>query len=201
MSSSLTDSAALAASAVVPAAAAVVPGTASTPDDIDIRQRSPIKRLLPQTMFGRSLRLIMLPLILVQFVAITVSYGRHWETVSRRLAIDVAGDIGLTIEAIKFTDNQVELTRLLENASSLTFIDFSLERGASLPAPEPPGWSLFEDQLRPALNVWVARPYRIDPNSEPRDIRVQVQLLQGVLTADVPRKRLYTSTTYIFVLW
>ena len=168
MSSSLTDSAALAASAVVPAAAAVVPGTASTPDDIDIRQRSWIKRLLPQTMFGRSLLLIVLPLVLVQFVAIAVFYGRHWETVSRRLAIDVAGDIGLTIEAMKFTDNQVELTRLLENASSLTFIDFSLERGASLPAPEPPGWSLFEDQLRPALNVWVARPYRIDPNSEPR---------------------------------
>jgi two-component system osmolarity sensor histidine kinase EnvZ len=83
----------------------------------------------------------------------------------------------------------------------LTYIDFALERGASLPAPEPEGWSLFEDQLRLALNVWVARPYRIDPNSEPRDIRVQVQLPQGVLTGDVPRKRLYTSTTYIFVLW
>src|SRR5947209_2176419 len=200
MSSSLIDRAALADAAVV----SVDPGgqvEPVTPHDIDIRQRSPIKRLLPQTMFGRSLLLIVLPLVLVQFVAIAVFYGRHWETVSRRLAIDVAGDIGLTIEAMKFTDNQVELTRLLENASSLTFIDFSLERGASLPAPEPPGWSLFEDQLRPALNVWVARPYRIDPNSEPRDIRVQVQLPQGVLTADVPRKRLYTSTTYIFVLW
>ena len=208
MSSSLIDSAAPAAApvvssggAVVPASAAVVPGAADTPDDIDIRQRSRIKRLLPQTMFGRSLLLIVLPLVLVQFVAIAVFYGRHWETVSRRLAIDVAGDIGLVIEAMKFTDNDVELTRLLENASSLTYIDFALERGASLPAPEPEGWSLFEDQLRLALNVWVARPYRIDPNSEPRDIRVQVQLPQGVLTGDVPRKRLYTSTTYIFVLW
>ena len=28
-----------------------------------------------------------------------------------------------------------------------------------------------------------------------------MQLPQGVLTGDVPRKRLYTSTTYIFVLW
>ena len=137
MSSSLIDSAAPSAGAVAPASAAVLPGAASTPDDIDIRQRSWIKRLLPQTMFGRSLLLIVLPLVLVQFVAIAVFYGRHWETVSRRLAIDVAGDIGLVIEAMKFTDNEVELTRLLENASSLTYIDFALERGTTLPPSEP----------------------------------------------------------------
>src|SRR4051794_32169770 len=131
MSSSLIDRAALADVAVLP----VVPDPGAAPEDIDIRQKSWIKRLLPQTMFGRSLLLIVLPLVLVQFVAIAVFYGRHWETVSRRLAIDVAGDIGLVIEAMKFTDNDIELTRLLENASSLTYIDFALERGATQPAP------------------------------------------------------------------
>src|SRR5438067_13801236 len=122
MSSSLTDSAALAASAVVPAAAAVVPGTASTPDDIDIRQRSWIKRMLPQTMFGRSLLLIVMPLVLVQIIATWVFYARHWETVSRRLSADTAGDIGLVIDAMRYSDTELELARLLENASGLTGI-------------------------------------------------------------------------------
>jgi two-component system osmolarity sensor histidine kinase EnvZ len=177
------------------------PAAPIAPHDLDIRQRSRIKRLLPQTMFGRSLLLIVVPLILVQIVAIWVFYARHWETVSRRLASDVAGDIGLLVEAMRFTDNELELARLMENASALTNVDFALERGAALPAPEPPGWSFFEDQLRHALDERVGRPYRIDANSEPRDIRVQVQLPEGVLTANVPRKRLSTSTTYVFVLW
>src|SRR2546425_1827402 len=120
---------------------------ADAPADLDIRQRSRIKRLLPQTMFGRSLLLIVMPLVLVQIIAIWVFYARHWETVSRRLSSDVAGDIGMVIEAMRFTDNELELARLLETASGLTGIGYSLAPGASLPEAAPPGISLFEDQL------------------------------------------------------
>src|SRR5260370_11423095 len=91
------------------------PGDA--PADLDIRQRSPIKRLLPQTMFGRSLLLIVMPLVLVQIIAIWAFYARHLENVSRRLSSDVAGHIGMVIEAMRFADNQLELTPLLDNAS------------------------------------------------------------------------------------
>jgi two-component system osmolarity sensor histidine kinase EnvZ len=171
------------------------------PDALDIRQRRRIKRLLPQTMFGRSLLLIVMPLVLVQIIATWVFYARHWETVSRRLSTDVAGDIGMLIEAMQFADTELELTRLLENASGLTGINFSTARGATLPEPIPAGGSLFEDQLRAALHERVGRPYEIDAVSDPRDIRIQIQLPDSVLTADVPRKRLYTSTTYIFILW
>jgi len=174
---------------------------ADAPADLDIRQRSRIKRLLPQTMFGRSLLLIVMPLVLVQIIAIWVFYARHWETVSRRLSSDVAGDIGMVIEAMRFADNALELTRLLENASGLTGIAFSVAPGTSLAQPVPASGALFEDQLRTALRERVGRPYQIDAVSDPRDIRMQVQLADGVLTADVPRKRLYTSTTYIFLLW
>ena len=192
-----------AADAPVPANVGSVPGDPPefAPEALDIRQHSPIKRLLPQTMFGRSLLLIVLPLVLVQIIAIWVFYARHWETVSRRLSTDVAGDIGMLIEAMRFADTELELARLLENASGLTGINFTIARGATLPQPIPPGGSLFEDQLRIALNERVARPYEIDAVSDPRDIRIQVQLEESVLAADVPRKRLYTSTTYIFILW
>jgi len=78
------------------------------PQALDIRQRNWIKRLLPQTMFGRSLLLIVMPLVLVQIIAVWVFYARHWETVSRRLSGDVAGDIGMLIEAMRFTDNELE---------------------------------------------------------------------------------------------
>ncbi len=196
MSSSPSESAAVA----LPADPVELPA-APAPDSLEIRQRGWLKRLLPQSMFGRSLLLIVMPLVLVQIIAVWVFYARHWETVSKRLSLDVAGDIGLVIEAMKFADNELELTRLLENASGLTNIDFVLERGTALTPEVTEGSSLFEEQLRDTLRERVARPFRIDAVSDPRYAHIQIELPEGVLAADVPRKRLSTYTTYIFVLW
>src|SRR5215216_5231934 len=117
--------------AVAPAPSAEAPGLA--PEMLDIRQRNPIKRLLPQTMFGRSVLLIVMPLVLVQIIATWVFYARHWETVSRRLSADTAGDIGLVIDGMRYTDTAPELAQLLENASSVTGIAFSVDSGALPP--------------------------------------------------------------------
>ncbi len=167
----------------------------------ELRQRSWIKRVLPQTMFGRSLLLIVMPLVLVQIIATWVFYARHWETVSRRLSADTAGDIGLVIDGLRYADNPAEVTRLLETASSLTGIAFSIAAEPTLPPTPPTGASLLEEQLRLAMNERVDRPYRMDAVSDPRDIHIQVQLANAVLAAEVPRNRVYTSTTYVFVLW
>src|SRR6185437_8433667 len=56
-------------------------------------------------------------------------------------------------------------------------------------------------QLAASMNSQVRLPYRIDADSERREVRVWVQLPSGVLSVIVPRDRLYTSTTYIFIMW
>ena len=66
-----------------------------------MRPQNWLKRLLPQSMFGRSLLLIIIPLVLVQIIAAIVFYARHWEAVSYRLSADVAGDIELVIDALE----------------------------------------------------------------------------------------------------
>ena len=75
--------------------APALPGVAALPDGFEIRQRGRLKRLLPQTTFGRSLLLIVIPLVLVQMIAAWIFFDRHWETVSYRLSADVAGDIAM----------------------------------------------------------------------------------------------------------
>src|SRR5437879_7526252 len=107
-------------------------------DGFEIRQRGWAKRLLPQTMFGRSLLLIVMPLVLVQMIAAWIFYDRHWETVSYRLSADVAGDIAMAIDAVKPAGSETEATRLLRHASGLTELDFTFESGAVLP-PETEG--------------------------------------------------------------
>jgi two-component system osmolarity sensor histidine kinase EnvZ len=169
--------------------------------DLDVRQRNWIKRVLPKTMFGRSLLLIVVPLVVVQIVSAWVFYARHWETVSRRLASDVAGDIAIVLEGMQFARSDAAMTELMERASSQTEINFSLNRTAVLPPDTPPGGNGLEEQLRTAVREHVRAPFRMDAVGEPSEIVVQIRLPEGVLTAAVSRKRLTTSTTYIFILW
>jgi two-component system osmolarity sensor histidine kinase EnvZ len=52
-----------------------------------------------------------------------------------------------------------------------------------------------------ALRERVHRPFLYDTWSDPHDVRIQVQLPDGVLDVVVKRDRLFSSTTYIFVMW
>ena len=45
------------------------------------------------------------------------------------------------------------------------------------------------------------RPFQIDAEFDPRDILISIELRDGVMQVAAPRKRLFTPTTYIFVLW
>ena len=46
-----------------------------------------IKRILPKTLFGRALMILVTPLIVLQIVSIQIFIDRHWETVTRRLSV------------------------------------------------------------------------------------------------------------------
>ena len=63
-----------------------------------LARRFSIKRILPRSLLGRSLMIIVMPLIILQVVSTWIFYDRHWETITRRLASAVAGEIASVIE-------------------------------------------------------------------------------------------------------
>ncbi len=164
--------------------------------------RGLLKRALPRSLFGRSIIIIVTPLILLQVIATWIFYERHWDTVARRLSANVAGDIALVIETMSIVDAD-ERDRIFASAPGLAELQFTYEPGKRLTDLAPPaaGHSIVETPLIGALNERVRRPYRLDFTTDPHRVLVAVQLPGGVLDVAVPRQRLYSSTTYIFVLW
>jgi two-component system osmolarity sensor histidine kinase EnvZ len=134
-------------------------------------------------------------------IAAWIFYDRHWETVSYRLSADVAGDIAMVIDVVEPTASDPELSAQLRHASDMTELDFTLRSGALLPEAGPASGTTLEKQLGRALTRRVQRPFRIDDVSCDRCVLVDVQLDTGVLTVNIPRGRLFTATTYIFILW
>ena len=173
----------------------------SEPDDeFEIRRDPWIKRVLPRTMFGRSLLIVVMPLILLQAIATWVFCDRHWAAVSWRLSAAVAGDIGLLIDALKLANSPAETAQLLERAKAQTDLGIAIGRSKSLPPISPPTGTLIEDQLNQALQSRLNQPFRIDLLDD-GGAEIKVQLSDGVMAVGVPRNRLYSSTTYIFVMW
>ena len=166
------------------------------------RRTNLFKRILPRSLFGRSVLILITPLILVQAVATWVFYDRLWDTVVRRLASAAAGEIALTIDARSLSPDQQ--TPLFDLARGSTELSFVLVPGAHLPdkAPPPTG-SLIERHLTNALTERVGRPFQIDERSQVDQhvIDIAVQLPDGVLDVAVPRSRVLIGAPYIFILW
>jgi two-component system osmolarity sensor histidine kinase EnvZ len=160
-----------------------------------------IKQFLPRSLLGRSLLIIVTPLVLLQVVSAIIFFESHWDKVSLRLARSVAGDTASLIELLKQSPTPDEKSRYLELWSTHKFITASLRKDGILPNASSKGSGLMENVLNRTLQETLRQPFRIDFETLKRHVIVQVQLSNSVLQLIVSRKRLFSSTTYVFVIW
>lgn len=171
---------------------------------IDDRNRSPgpIKQYLPKTLFGRSLLIIITPLILMQVLSAYIFYERHWDTMTRRLVLSLAGDIGLVVSDLGPTPSAEMVEAMNERVGSLLDMALSFHDGEILPNKPPSTFvNEVEHAMQEAMASKVRRPFVMNSDTIPRRIQILVQLRTGVLEIITHHKRLYSSTTYIFILW
>ncbi|HXP31312.1 MAG TPA: histidine kinase dimerization/phospho-acceptor domain-containing protein, partial [Stellaceae bacterium] len=160
------------------------------------------KRILPRSLYGRSLLILILPLVLAQLIATWIFYHRHWETVARRLSAGVAGDIAMIVESLPYAESEEERQQLFNRATRTTELYYGFQPGEKLPkGMRHSDNGPVEDELAVALAERVNRPFLIDADFDPRDFVISIEVPGGVLQVAAPRERLFTSTTYIFVLW
>jgi len=160
-----------------------------------------IKRFLPRSLFGRSLLIIVIPLVLLQIVSTWIFYERHWDTMTRRLTWSVAGEIAFMIEAHRRQPG-ADTERWIADWARDLGMAVNYRPGAVLPnEPTPAPEGDIEEDLTAALTAHLQKPFRLDTQSHPRDLLVAVQLADGVYDVAVSKKRVSSVTTYIFVLW
>lgn len=163
--------------------------------------RAALKRLLPRSLLGRSVLIIVMPLIVLQAVALQVFYGTHWEVVSRRLAAAVAGDIGMIVETIERNRSPETLAWVTTEALSRLELVIRLEPGGVLPDDPDVVTGPAETELAAAIVERVRLPYRITWPRGERAVEIRIQLPDGLLHVEAPAKRLFTGTVTVFVLW
>ncbi len=159
-----------------------------------------LRKILPRSLFGRTLLIVILPLILLEGVALQIFYGSHLDVLSRRLAGSVAGEIAFVLDQAAL--HPASSARIFAHAGQRFQFRFHFHAGETLtPRGLPHVFGPVDTDLARALRRDLNRKFSLVWNGPPGMIRVDVQLATGVMTVDVPRKRLYVGALYIFFAW
>src|SRR5271166_645182 len=161
-----------------------------------------VKQFLPRSLLGRTLLIMLVPLVLVQAIALQLFYGNHLDIVSRRLSSAIAGEIAYTVELMRQYQSPADRERVLEIARRQFSLDITMEPGAAL---EQRKWKNvlgpMDDDLAAALTEKFNAPFTMDWTSDPQSVLIRLQLPDGVLHVAAPRKRLAIGTLFLFVGW
>lgn len=158
-----------------------------------------LRRVLPQSLFGRALLILVVPTILVQMVATYIFYSRHWESVSGWMASSLAGEIALLIHELNGS-SPAKQQELIMFADKLMYMQVTLE-----PAGKETEFLRSGQKVSPiffnSLSGRLSLPFSLQMQDDDANILIRVKMERQIVNITVSRKRLVSSTTYIFILW
>ncbi len=163
---------------------------------------SALKRFMPRSLLGRTLLIMLVPLVVLQAIALQMFYGNHLSVVSRRLASAIAGEISYTVELMQRFQTPAEREWALEMARRQFTLGMTLEPGAVLEQRKSQNvLGPMDDDLAAALTDRFKVPFNMDWTSDPHTVMIRLQLPDGVLDVEAPRKRLAIGTFFLFLAW
>ncbi|MDP9196215.1 MAG: ATP-binding protein [Pseudomonadota bacterium] len=167
------------------------------------RKRHPLKAVLPGTLFGRSLLIIVTPVILLQLISMWVYYDRHLDSVTARMTGAVAADIAFVIDRLAADPAPERQAEILSSALKNMNLLMSLDPSGAFPRiPENRGHGFLYTSLDNAIRSGIRFPAVVMEMDRDNWYEVRVRLDdRSILSVMVPRKRFYSSTAVIWVLW
>ena len=159
-----------------------------------------VKRFLPRTLEGRTILILVVPVVIAQMITVYIFFERHFSALSVELSRSVAGDVAMLIGATE--SNPANRARTFANAAETLDLSVAFEDGAVLPADVVTHWNpLIEPILATALQEKVSRPFTIGAYGDDNWVEIRVQLPDGVLDVRSPQRRLFSYTAFVFIAW
>lgn len=155
-----------------------------------------MKRFMPRSLFGRTLIILMTPLIIVQVVLSYMFFERHTDAVLDLLAESIVGDVLMVVDMVDKDKNITKIqTAALDNFKFTVTLD---------PHGTISRFGTYKDKwlyqyMTEHLNKKLDYSYflRITTTT----IQIEIPHRRGVLSIEMPRKRLYSRTTPYVIVW
>lgn len=166
-----------------------------------IRSYLSIKPILPRGLFGRSLIIVIAPVLILQIIVAAVFFDRHYRIVTATLTRGVADEIGYLVTLEERTPPGPGRDAERENAARIFGLPATFLPGEEVANTVSEAASPLDRQLLFVLASQIPQAARFSTETLDDDVEVRVQLSDGVLAILVPRARVEGSDAALFVLW
>jgi two-component system osmolarity sensor histidine kinase EnvZ len=162
-----------------------------------------IKRFLPMSLYGRALLILILPLVILQLTTAYIFYERHWSAVERTLSSSAAANITLLVneyERLRISEGvekSLAYTRQLASAMGVGVTPVAAASATPATGKGRREFPIFYQHLAHEIDA----PIGLHRTADNDRVEVTVALDPQALSFTFDRKRLASSTTYIFILW
>jgi len=159
--------------------------------------KSPLKRILPKTLFGRALLIIVLPVAILQIIVVYIFFNAHWLTVTANLSDSVAADVSLAVELYKEDPGAEKALALDELMRPNMELSVDLRNDAAfLTAKRRSFFSILDKTLQRSLNEALTDEFWFDTTRYPNHIDIRVKVDDGAA-----KERVFARTGFVFIFW
>ncbi|HUJ02918.1 MAG TPA: ATP-binding protein [Rhizomicrobium sp.] len=160
-----------------------------------------IKRALPRRLFGRSLLIIVTPVVLLQGVVTYAFFERHYTIMTARMARGVAADVAFLLNIEETYPPGKARDALLGMAAKNLGYQISFQPGATLEKPLRHYLPDLKDAITTTFTSQFGAAYPFTSRYLGDYVDVRVQAKDGVMRLLIPHKRLDASNVDVFILW
>jgi two-component system osmolarity sensor histidine kinase EnvZ len=160
-----------------------------------------LKRLMPRGLFGRSLIIILAPMLILQAVVSAVFFDRHYRVVTATMTRGVANDVGYMVMLENKLPLGPERDRERQTAAKLFGYPAEFTPGQRLARSVSAPGTVLDRQLAYIFSTQMQEAVAFDTRRFTDYVDLRVQLKDGVLQLLVPRERVSASNADIFILW
>lgn len=160
------------------------------------------RKIMPKTMFFRTMLLIFIPLIVVQVISIYTFFNNSWTRVGRRLSENVVENMAFVIQ-LHHENMDFERVKQLAATQYGLEVNFYDNENKHTAWRENKKHSQFATRyLQEALNTkFPVANTEVFLTSHHSNLNVLVDTDQGLYVFNTPAKNIFSSSVFGFVLW
>lgn len=160
-----------------------------------------IKRQVPTSLYGRSLLIIVLPIVIMQIAVTFFFFDSYWQRVNSHLTDGLAGDVAWVLQDYQDDPTPAGLKRLSDRAEQSLNLSVIFEPDARIPKRRQISLLSIDRAMERSLTQRLDAPFWFDTGRYPAYVDVRVQVKGGVLRIIAPRERAFAAQGYIFLFW
>ena len=161
-------------------------------------------RLLPRTLFFRTMLLIFIPLIVVQVVSVVVFFDGSWSRMGRRLSENLVDEMNVIIHLKEDGMPLAEVQKMAANGFQIDFRFYDASQGEKVKQrlqANPMVIAYLKEAMENAFtkDKWSILVDEKQDNSS--DLIIFVEKESGVYQFICAKKKIFSTSIFMFVVW